>query len=138
MADLIGLAALAILTLVLRLAVGAEDISNFFWFFIYFLLAMVALYIWHEKSLNTRRDSPWPESSTDYLQFALASIGIGALSFAADMLIGSMYHSDLSLIRAGTRAGGSFGFVITLFICPAMTFVMVAGALRQFYLERNG
>lgn len=137
MADLIGLAALAVLTLILRLVVGAEDISNLFWCLIYVLLAMVALYVWHERLLNPRPESSWPESSKDYLNFALVSIGIGAISFAADMLVGSMYHPDLSLIRAGTHAGGPFGFIVTIFFCPAMTFVMLAGALRQLYLERN-
>jgi hypothetical protein len=137
MADLIGLAALAVLTFILRLLVGAQDISNFFWCIIYFLLVMAGLFVWHQRSFSPQPESSWPESSGDYLNFALASVGIGAISFAADILIGSMNHPDLSLIQAGTHAGGPFGFIITLFICPAMTFVMLAGALRQFYVERK-
>ena len=137
MADAIGLAALALLTVAMRLVVGTQDVSNLIWCFIYFFLAMVALFDWHAKSLGAKRDSIWPETSIEYLRYALISVGAGAVSFVVDIVVGSINHPDLSTFGAATNAGGPFGFFVTILICPALTFVLLSGAVRQFFLERT-
>jgi len=65
---------------------------------------------------------------------ALGSIIVGAIFFGVDMATGRTNHPDLSWPRAGVQTGG---FVLTAIVCPGMTMVCIAGAIRVLYLDSN-
>ena len=92
-------------------------------FFIYLALAAGCLYVWHATFC--------PETPTEWIFLGVGSVLGGALFFGADILIGHFSHPDLPLIEAGTKAGGMFGFIATLGVCPGGTFVAVAGLARS-------
>lgn len=52
------------------------------------------------------------------------------LVFVSDVAIGHFQHPELSLLEAGANAGGMFGFIATIFVCPGMTAIAVAGFVR--------
>ena len=62
-----------------------------------------------------------PRSPAEWLGVFGFSILLGAVFFGIDVLIGSEFHPNSSLLEAATHAGGSFGFMFTLIVCPGIT-----------------
>ena len=94
------------------------------------VLAASAMYAWHSKKLV--------EAISDQADWA-AVIGLlflaGAVSFGIDMIIGSINNPGLSPIDAGTRAGSPFGFPLTIFLCPGVTFIATSGLIRSYLVK---
>jgi hypothetical protein len=100
---------------------------------IYFVLAATALGFWHYEKLVQRFSNP-----NQWFGLASGSILLGGLSFCADILIGTVFHSgSSSAFDAASKAGGPFGIALTLLICPGLTAVAVAGLARSFLLVQQ-
>ena len=96
------------------------------------VLTGLALYFWHKEPPMEHLSSPG--------EWALAipiSVLIGAVSFGIDVLVGLISNPNLPPIKAGTRAGSPFGFVLTVMICPGFTMLAVAGLLRALLLRTD-
>lgn len=91
--------------------------------FVYVALAATGMFFWHHKNS--------PETPLKWLLWAGGSVLAGAVFFAIDILIGHFSYPDLALLEAGTKAGGMFGFLATLVICPGGTFICMAGWARS-------
>jgi hypothetical protein len=79
----------------------------------YGVLVAVALVIWHGKEAERFSDA------YDWVGVFFGSILVGAMSFAVDVLIGSSEYPGISPFKAGTKVGSPFGFLLTIFLCPA-------------------
>jgi hypothetical protein len=120
--DAIGLVVLATEIALLIPVFTPAEIPILIWILVYLVLGITAVYLWHsEKS---------PRTPVGWLGYAAGSFVLGGLFFAADVWVGRSGHPNLPLLDAATRAGGPFGFVSTLFVCPALTFISVAGVAR--------
>jgi len=96
------------------------------------VLTGLALYFWHKEPPMEHLSSPG--------EWALAipmSVLIGAVSFGIDVLVGLISNPNLPPIKAGTKAGSPFGFVLTVMICPGFTMLAVAGLLRALVLRTD-
>jgi hypothetical protein len=88
--------------------------------------------MWHGKEAKRFSDA------SDWAGAVFGSILLGALSFGVDILIGTVIHPGMSPIEAGTQAGSPFGFILTIFLCPGVTMVALAGLVRSFLVrEKN-
>lgn len=100
-----------------------------------FLLVYVPLvvggyfgWIWADKEEALPR---WP-------MMALGSIGIGLVSFISDVVVGALQIHPAARLQVIFGAAVSTGlwFATTLFICPGLTFVCIAGWVRSLGLHR--
>ena len=106
------------------------DIPPLLFVFVFLALAASGMFVWHHRSS--------PESPIAWVWWACGSVAGGAVFFAIDVLIGHFSYPDLPLLEAGTKAGGMFGFLATLAICPGATIVCVAGWARSFFAPSMG
>jgi hypothetical protein len=133
LADAIGLVLIAVqLTLVFWWLVPNDGTRFIGGMLAYGILVALALAMWHGKEAKRFTDT------YDWAGVILGSIVLGAMSFGVDMLVGSFSHPGLSPIQAGTKAGSPFGFILTIFLCPGLTMVGVAGLVRSFLVGENG
>lgn len=124
-ADTIGLAVMAaVFGLVLFVFWPIADIPPLLFVFVFLALAASGIFIWHHRHN--------PESPITWVWLGFSSVVGGALFFGIDVLIGHFSYPGLPLLEAGTKAGGMFGFVATLAICPGATVVCVASWARSF------
>lgn len=126
--DAVGLLALApqAAVAVYWLAPAEED-HTILGILVYLVLAALALWLWHHDEYARSFATP-----TQCLGLAGGSICIGAISFAMDVLIGLIFHhGGATPLDAASKAGGPFGFVLTLLICPGLTAIAVAGFVRS-------
>jgi len=86
------------------------------------------------SSENTRpgKEAKRFSDAYDWVGVVGGSTLLGALSVGVDMLVGSLTHPGMSPVQAGTKAGSPFGFILTIFLCPGVTLVAVAGLVRSF------
>ena len=91
----------------------------------FIVLASVALYMWHAEKITKQISKP-----SEWAATIAASVFLGALSFGCDMLIGVINYPALAPFRAATKAGGPFGFGLTVLLCPGLTIVAVAGFVQ--------
>jgi hypothetical protein len=131
-ADAIGLGLIAAELIVLFWWLVPDDGTRFLIGIIaYGVLVAVALALWHGKEARRFSDA------YDWAGLFAGSVLLGALSFAVDMIVGSLNHPGMSPFLAGTKAGSPFGFVLTIFLCPGVTIVAVAGLVRSFLVRGN-
>ncbi len=99
---------------------------------VYFVLTVAALAFWHHEKLAQRFSDP-----NQWLALAGGSILLGGFTFCADIFIGTVFHSGShSALDAASKAGGPFGFGLTLMICPGLTSVAIAGLVRSLLEPR--
>jgi hypothetical protein len=124
LAVLLGLFALSVL---LFLPIEASS-----WIIISFLFvaaSAISVFFWHnERSLDTPKG---------WLQLALFSVPIGAIFLGIDILLGRFWYPDMPLLQVTTKVGGLFGIVVTLAVCPGLTFIALAGSARTLFLVHN-
>jgi hypothetical protein len=84
----------------------------------FIVLANICFYLWHAEKSSERLSEP-----SDWLGLIGVSIVGAAISFGLDMRVGLVFHPKLSPIQAGTKAGGPFGFALTMLLCPGLTTV---------------
>jgi hypothetical protein len=125
--DAVGLAVLAGEFAVAKLLIPSADMSLAAWLGLFSIVAMVALASWHSTKA--------PQKSLGWLQIIAASVVLGAISFAVDILIGHLDHPNLPLIEAGAEA--PFGFFLTLVFCPGMTVIAVAALVRSVFRAKT-
>jgi hypothetical protein len=133
LADAIGLVLIAVqLVFVFRWLVPDDGTRFVAGVFAYVILAAVALRIWHGRETSERFSD-----ARDWAGVVIGSILLGCLSFGVDILVGSSTHPEMSPIKAGRNAGSPFGFMLTIFLCPGVTMVAVAGVIRSFLVREN-
>jgi len=126
--DVIGLIVLAVqLIMLFHLLVPDDGFRLISGVLAYIALGAGALYLWYGKGVALKVSKP-----AEWAAAIGASVLLGTVSFGIDMALGSIHNPSLSPFRAGTRAGSPFGFVLTVFICPGLTMVAVAGLIRSF------
>jgi len=129
-ADAIGLGLIAVELTVLFWWLVPNDGTRFITGIIaYGVLAALALAIWHGKDAKRFSDA------YDWAGVFAGSVLLGALSFGVDMFVGSLDHPGMSPFVAGTKAGSPLGFIFTIFVCPGITMVAVAGFVRSFLVR---
>lgn len=128
LADALGLALLAVqLILIFRWLVPDDGFRLLVGVLAYGALSGCALWMWHGEKMAQKISDP--------AQWAAAiggSVLAGSLSFVCDMVVGSINNPGLSAVKAGTRAGSPFGFMLTVLLCPGFTMVAVVG-FRQLH-----
>lgn len=92
-------------------------------------LVGTSLLLWH-VSKKTRN---WDIDKWGYSLIATAIIG--AISFAADVLVGSSNGPYRTLLKAASHAGSPFGFPLTVLICPVGTLVAFGSWIRYLMLR---
>ena len=78
-----------------------------------------------------------PRSPAEWLGVVGFSILLGAVFFGIDVLIGSQFHPSSSLLEAATQAGGPFGFMFTLIVCPGITVYALGGFLVSLFRDHE-
>lgn len=132
-ADAIGLGLIAVeLTALFWWLVPDDGTRAIAGIIAYGVLAGVALSMWHGKRAERFSDGH------DWVSLFAGSVLVGALFFGVDMIVGSLNHPGISPFIAGTKAGSPFGFMFTIFVCPGLTMVAVAGFVRSLLIrEKN-
>jgi hypothetical protein len=132
-ADLLGLTVLAILVMVVIRWLAPNDGSRLVLGLVaYTFLAVCSLSMWHKDGASKKISK-----ASEWAKLGAGSILVGALFFGIDMLNGKIFHSGVSPLEAGTKAGGLFGFGLTLICCPGMTMVAAAGFARSYLVPRE-
>ena len=127
-ADAIALALIAVqLTVVFRWLVPYDETRFFAGILAYGVLVAIALFMWYGEKAETLSDN--------WVGVFFGSILLGAMSFGVDVLIGSSEYPGISPIRAGTKVGSPFGFILTIFLCPGITMVAAASVVRGFLVR---
>ena len=131
-ADAIGLVLIAAqLTVVFRGLVPDDGTRFLAGILAYGVLVAVALLMWHGKEAERFSDA------YDWVGLFFGSILLGCMSFGIDVLIGSSEYPAISPIKAGTKVGSPFGFILTIFLCPGITMVAVASIARSLLVRRK-
>lgn len=129
-ADAIGLGLIAVELTVLFWWLMPNDGTRFIIGIIaYGVLVAAALAMWHGKEAKRFSDA------YDWAGVFAGSVLLGALFFGIDMIVGGLDHPGISPFVAGTKAGSPFGFILTIFVCPGVTMVAVAGLVRSFLIR---
>ena len=88
-----------------------------------------ALYTWYVSKTGQKND-------TDaWMGLTLFSPLIGAVSFAIDVLVGSIHGHYSNFVQAASHAGGPFGIVVTVLICPIGTIISAGSWARSALLD---
>jgi phosphoglycerol transferase MdoB-like AlkP superfamily enzyme len=124
-ADAIGLSVLAVEMVVAALVFYSPAAPALIWIVISIAFAIAAVLMWRsEKS---------PKSPSEWFLLAIGSVVLGCIFFVCDVWVGSSGNPNLSILDTARRAGGPFGFGLTLIVCPATTFISLAGMARAYY-----
>jgi hypothetical protein len=91
-----------------------------------------ALYAWHVHEKLKEAD---PER---WMMGTIFAPLLGAISFAIDVFTGSTHGNYDNFFQAAFHAGGPFGIVVTVLICPIGTIICMGGWVRGSILERFG
>jgi hypothetical protein len=96
------------------------------------VMIMAALHAWHghKKSRNA--------GAENWMAGTILTPLLGAASFAIDVFVGSFHGTYSNFFQAGFHAGGPFGIVVTVLICPIATIICLGGWIRCSILERFG
>jgi hypothetical protein len=129
LADLLGILVVFSAISIAMFAMRPPDSPIALWIIGYIVLAVISVGICHADK--------WPKRSRECLELAGGSLILGALFFAADILLGHLHHPELPVLRAATQSGGPFGFFLTLVVCPGLTVIALGGFLRSLLLSRR-
>jgi hypothetical protein len=131
--DVIGAAVLAgevlVLSVLVRIFAPAMGAPLWGWILFYAVVAFAALLSWHSENRPARTKS--------LIGLAVGSVVLGILFFGVDVLVGSLHGSYHSVIEDAGHAGGPFGIIATLFVCPGLTIFAAASAVRARYVTRK-
>jgi len=131
LADAVGLLLVAAqLALVFRWLVPDEGTRLITGILAYGVLVASALSMWHGKA-GSRFSNAY-----HWMGVFFGSILLGGMSFGIDILVGSVTHPGISPIKAGTKVGSPFGFILTIFLCPGVTMIAVASIVRSFLVGK--
>jgi hypothetical protein len=131
-ADAIGLVLIAAqLTLVFWWLVPDDGTRFITGMLAYGVLVALALVMWYGKEAKRFSDA------YDWVGVFFGSILLGCMSFGVDVLIGSSEYPGISPIKAGTKVGSPFGFILTIFLCPGITMVAAGSIPRAFLVSRE-
>ena len=131
--DMIGAAVLAgevlVLWALVRVFAPTLGVPYWGWILFYAIAALGALLSWHSENR--------PAQPRSLMRLAVGSVVLGALFFGVDILVGSLHGRYHSLIDAAGHAGGPFGIITTLLVCPGITIFAAASAVRARYVTRK-
>jgi hypothetical protein len=125
-ADLVGLGVLAAFLSVAMLIFGVSTSRHEF-LGILFALAVIAVGMWHVEK------SPYAQAS-QCIWATICSVGLGAIFFGVDMIVGHWNHPELPLIQAAMKSPGPLGFALTVIACPISTIIAMASTVRCWIL----
>jgi hypothetical protein len=127
LADVVGVLVLGVLVAAASRLLLPDDGFRFGWASMAFaLLTFAAISMWHSEKISKTISGPTEWAATVAFSFVL-----GAASFGIDLMVGSMRGNGLSLIQTAEKAGSPFGFPLTVFLCPGLTLVAIAGFVRS-------
>lgn len=89
----------------------------------------IALYAWHESKSRNFDSEKW-------ISGIISTPLLGAICFAIDVFVGSGNGHYDNFLQAGFHAGGPFGILITVLVCPVGTLVCIGGWIRCSILKR--
>lgn len=93
------------------------------------LLMVAALYTWYVSKTGQKKDT------VAWKGLTLSSPLIGAVSFAIDVFVGSTHGHYSNIVQAAFHAGGPFGILVTVLICPIMTIIAAGSWVRSRLLK---
>lgn len=129
--DIIGILTIGIqLFLVFWWLVPADGDRLTFYILAFVALAGVASYLWHKEPPLKHLSKP-----SEWGRAIVGSVLMGGISFGIDIIGGVIFHPKMTPIEAGTKAGGPFGFPLTVMLCPGFTMLATAGLLRALLLR---
>ena len=130
LADWLAVALASIATVLVLYAMahaGDLAIPRFLWFVMPPVLAGLTLYCVHQpKALKL--------DTQEWVGALFGTVLLGAVFFAIDVVLGSMHGNYRSLLETGFHAGGPFGIVLTVMICPVGTIISLGGLVRHIVL----
>ena len=91
-----------------------------------------ALWLWYDQ-----KTAQQISESTEWIAAIAGSLVLGAGSFTCDVMVGSLNNPGTSALQAAMKAGGPFGFPLTVIICPGFTMAAVAGFVRSLIWQTN-
>lgn len=127
------------------LVVVAAGTCSAVWFLVYFgvlnspwitaaialpVLLGATLYVWYVTQAGRKTDAE------NWLYGTIFTPLFGAMSFAIDVFIGSSNGHYSNFVQAGFHAGGPFGIVLTVCICPIGTVICAGSWARSSLLDR--
>ena len=125
LADAVGIAVIGIMCTVLAVFVPAKLVNPGLIFFAFLAVSVMCMYFWHHQGA--------PSGSGGWLWFAAISVVAGILSLGADYLIGLINGASGSIMEVASSHGG---IALTAGVCPVMTAIGLAGALRARVLNQ--
>ena len=132
LADMIGLAAVALASGAALAALNRTQALNepwVVWLIALPFLVLASLWLWR-VSKKTR---DWDINR--WVGMLIATLLIGAISFAIDVLVGSSNGHYNTFLEAAAHAGSPFGFPLTVLICPVGTLVAFGSWIRCVILR---
>lgn len=96
------------------------------------VMILAALCAWHAGEKTRKTDAEEWRSGVIFTPL------LGAVFFAIDVFVGSDHGHYINFFQAGFHAGGPFGILVTILVCPVGTIVCVGGWVRCSILEHYG
>lgn len=127
MGNAIGLGVLAVLVASTASLVPESQVQSVLWVFIYLAIAAMGLFMWNSEKYS--------QSTGGWLGILVVGAVLGLLFFVVDIVIGQVFHPELSLFEGARRVGGMFGFAFTVTVMPAIIFVALGGVARGIYVS---
>lgn len=128
MSDVIGVVVLASEVALLAVFRPLEATSYWIWLLPFLMLTVASLFIWH----GTRKI----QSYADCLMFIGVTLAGAFALFAIDIAHAYLSHPELPLIDAAKTLGGTWGYALTLLMCPGMTMVGIASMARLLWIKK--
>ena len=124
MASFVALILLAGLMATVVPFVPHANFSGAVWCFIYLIWAIFGAFVWHHPRA--------PSCPRRWLNVAILSLVAAPLWYGFALLAAKVFfRGDEPALSEG------IDLIVTLIICPGLTFVAIAGAVREVVLQRS-
>ena len=126
MGDLVGLVVLAaaVSGVAQLVPLGSDHVI---WWLAYGALALIGIRMWNGRNA--------PQGTHQWLIALGVTLLFEVGSFAIDLVLGRIFHSDLPLIEGATHVYGPFGFGLTAILIPAVLMVVLCGYIRALVVR---
>jgi hypothetical protein len=93
------------------------------------ILSAAALFTWYVSKDGLKADTEAWKMGTIFTPL------LGAMSFGVDVLIGSTHGNYANFVQTAFHAGGPFGIVVTVLICPIGTIICAGSWARRGLMD---
>ena len=128
MSDFIGIVVLACEVALLAVFRPVEATSYWIWLLPFLMLSVASLFVWH----GARKI----QSYLDCLMFIGVTLAGAFALFVIDIAYAYLSHPELPVIDAAKTLGGTWGYILTLLMCPGMTMVGIATLARLLWIKK--